>query len=248
MFIEPNWPAPSHIKAYTTLRSGGLSAAPYNSFNLAQHVGDHPEHVNQNRNLLKKELHLPNDPVWIQQIHSTQVVAATFENRNKEADASFSNQANQICIVLTADCLPILLCDRHGTQIAAVHAGWRGLAHGIIEETLNSMTVPGHDLLAWLGPAISQPHFEVGHEVRELFLKAHPEAEIAFIPSPNQRWLADIYTLARIRLKKWGVAAIYGGDYCTYAEKENFFSYRRDGDKTGRMATLIYISDSSNAI
>lgn len=243
MLIKPNWPAPPHVKAYTTLRSGGVSAAPFDTFNLAQHVNDNAANVNKNRAILKNELALANDPIWIQQTHSTIVLPATSENRGKEADASFTDQANQVCVVLTADCLPLLICNREGNKVAAVHAGWRGLAHGIIENTLKALAIPASDLLVWLGPAISQKNYEVGEEVRNFFLTSNPEAESAFTPSPNQRWLADLYALARLRLKKIGITEVYGGDYCTYEDATKFFSYRRDGDKTGRMASLIYISE-----
>lgn len=242
-FIQPQWPAPSHIKAYTTLRSGGFSESPFDQFNLAEHVGDHTTHVQANRELLKKQLKLPNDPIWIQQVHGTQVVQALPENKEQEADAVFSHEANQVCAILTADCLPILICNQKGTQVAAIHAGWRGLVNGVIESTLTAMQAKNENLLVWLGPAISPANFEVGNEVREQFIDKHAEAIHAFIPSPNQRWLADLYALARLRLLKQGVTAIYGGGFCTYADSKRFYSYRRDG-KTGRMASLIWISDS----
>jgi YfiH family protein len=240
-FLLPNWPAPSNVKACTTLRTGGVSQAPYHHFNLAEHVGDDVAHVRANRTLLKKELHLSDEPVWIEQTHSTIVLPAHAENRHKEADASFTNQHHQVCIVLTADCLPLLICHREGTHVAAIHAGWRGLAGGIIQNTLQALQLPPEDLLVWMGPAISQKNYEVGEEVREHFLKLDPQAEKAFIPSPQQRWLANLYELARLQLKKLGVNNIYGGEYCTYSNQEMFFSYRRDGNQTGRMASLIWI-------
>jgi YfiH family protein len=240
-YIKPNWPAPSHIHACTTLRTGGVSQSPYDQFNLGTNVGDHPEHVLKNCELLKNTLALVNDPIWIRQTHSTIVVEATLENLRQEADASFTHKKNQVCVVLTADCLPILLTNQQGTQVAAIHAGWRGLANGIIEATLNKLNSPSQELLAWLGPAISGPCYEVGNEVREQFLAVTPDAEKAFTPSPNQRWLADLYELARIRLRKQGVDRIYGGEYCTYTDKSRFYSYRRDGQQTGRMASLIWM-------
>lgn len=241
--IKPDWPAPAHVKAYTTLRHGGVSVAPYDSFNLAQHVGDDPAHVEQNRAILKKMLNLPNEPIWLEQVHSTIALPATPENQGKTADAAFTNQANRICVVMTADCLPVFLCDRAGTHVAVIHAGWRGLANGVIENTLTMLNVPRENLMAYLGPAIGANAYEVGDEVRQFFLDAHSEAIHAFTPSPNQRWLADMYALARLRLRLEGVMDIYGGEYCTYSDKEQFFSYRRDGSKTGRMASLIYIDD-----
>ena len=245
--LLPNWPAPQNIKAYTTLRSGGVSAAPFDTFNLATHVGDNSQHVEKNRDQLKKILNLPADPIWIEQTHSTIVLPALPQNRNKSADATFTNQVNQVCVVLTADCLPILLCDRAGTHVAAIHAGWRGLSNGIIENTLQVMHIPSNNLLAWLGPAIGPNYFEVGNDVRDSFLDFDPSAVTAFKPCTNNRWLADIYQLARLRLQKQDITAIYGGEYCTYSEQDRFFSYRRDQQKTGRIATLIWISDSSSS-
>lgn len=233
-FITPNWPAPKHIKAYTTLRSLG---------NLASHTGDNLKMVQAHRELLKKQLHLPHDPVWLTQTHSTIAIEATEKNKNKEADASFTSQPNQVCVILTADCLPILLCNDSGTHIAAIHAGWRGLADGIIEATLEALNYQQHkNWLAWLGPAISKAHFDIGNDVRNQFFAQDKEAQHAFTPLPNQHWSADLYELARIRLQKKGISAIYGGEYCTYADANRFYSYRREGERAGRMATLIWIT------
>lgn len=238
--IKPNWPAPACVKAFTTMRLGGVSLPPYHQMNLAAHVGDQAESVNINRALLKKQLNLPADPTWIQQTHSTIVLPASPDNTEKEADATLTDQSERICVVLTADCLPILVCHRKGTHVAAIHVGWRGLLGGIIENTLTALNLPPQELLIWLGPAISAQHYEVGEEVRNAFLVTDPDTHQAFSPSPQKRWLADLYTLARLRLRKMGATAIYGGEYCTYSNKECFFSYRRDGEKTGRMASLIY--------
>lgn len=245
LFLQPNWPAPSTIHAYTTLRMGGVSQAPYDEFNLATHVGDNPEHVIANRELLKKTLAITSEPIWIKQTHSARAIPATAENAEQEADATFTDKTQQTCVVLTADCLPILLCNHQGTHVAAIHAGWRGIAHGIIEATIAGLSLPSHDLLAWLGPAISPANYEVGAEIRSQFIDLHPEAELAFQPSPNQRWLADLYALAKIRLLRQGISAIYGGNFCTYADNKRFYSYRRDGEKTGRMATLIWINEQA---
>ncbi len=242
-FIVPNWPAPKNVRAFTTLRSGGMSEAPYDSFNLADHVGDHEKFVTANRQLLREKLQLPNEPVWLEQTHSTCVLSAELTTGDNKADASFTNQANQVCAILTADCLPVLLCDRLGTQVAAIHAGWRGLLNGIIEKTLERMQVPSQDILVWLGPAIGPRVYELGEEVRQQFLEKEAEAEAAFVPSHRKgHWLGNLYDLARLRLQKHNVSAIYGGEYCTYSDKARFFSYRRDGDKTGRMASLIWIA------
>lgn len=241
--LKPDWPAPINIRAYTTLRTGGISAPPYNTFNLAGHVGDDEKYVQANRELLKNKLNLPDEPIWLEQTHSTIVLPAIPANRNQKADATFSNQTGQVCVVMTADCLPILLCQRDGSCVAAIHAGWRGLADGIIEKTLQAMNPSSVDILAWLGPAIGPAVYEIGEEVRQRFIEQDPDAESAFIPSEHAgRWLGNLYELATLRLNKQGIFAIYGGEYCTYSDKDYFFSYRRDGQQTGRMASLIWIT------
>jgi polyphenol oxidase len=240
-FIRVNWPAPHTIKAYTTTRLGGISTAPYDQFNLGDHVGEPLEQTTANRELLKQKLQLPGDPVWIQQTHGITTIEAKPAHTGQEADASFTQQSGIVCAVLTADCLPVLLCNRQGTQVAAIHAGWRGLANGVIESALKALELPPDDILVWLGPAISSNHFEVGDEVRDQFITFMKEAASAFSPSPNQRWMADLYLLARLRLQKQGITQIYGGEYCTYTDKHLFYSYRRDGAATGRMASLIWI-------
>lgn len=232
--ITPDWPAPSNIQAYTTLRNGG---------NLATHLGANEKQVQANRQLLKARLHLENEPIWLEQTHSTIVLPAVSSSRNKQADASFTNQTLQICVVTTADCLPILLCHRNGTHVAAIHAGWRGLASGIIENTLKAMNLNAEDILVWLGPAIGPVVYEVGEEVRQRFMDHDLEAEKAFIPSTKKgHWLGNLYDLATLRFHKQNILAIYGGQYCTYTDKERFYSYRREGDKAGRMASLIWIT------
>ncbi len=241
--LTPDWPAPANVNACTTLRLGGVSEAPYDTFNLADHVGDNETHVKANRQLLTNWLHLPNEPVWLKQTHSTIVLPAISSNRNQTADATFSDQPEQVCVVMTADCLPILLCHRQGTQVAAIHAGWRGLADGIIEKTLEKMALPPDDILVWLGPAIGPRVYELGEEVRQCFIEKDSAADSAFIPSKNDgRWLGNLYHLATLRLHKQQVFAIYGGQYCTYTDNKRFFSYRRDGIHTGRMASLIWMT------
>lgn len=238
--IIPDWPVPANVRSLITTRSGGVSAAPYAGLNLGDHVGDNPEHVTQNRILLNA--HLPAEPKWLKQVHGIAVADACATGA--EADASVAFQADEVCAVLTADCLPVLLCDQSGTVVGAAHAGWRGLLNGVIEATTATMKVPSSSLLAYLGPAIGPQAFEVGEEVRAAFVAADPEAASAFVPSDRQpetqRWLADIYWLARLRLEKLGVAEVYGGGLCTYTDVERFFSYRRDG-VTGRMASLIWL-------
>lgn len=240
-FIQADWPAPSHIKAFTSTRQKGISKPPYEEFNLGDHVGDCKEAVLHNRKKLKEVLNLVNEPIWIRQTHSTIAIEAIPQHRFKEADACFTTNRNQVCVVLTADCLPILICNKQGTCVAAIHAGWRGLLNGIIDSTFKAFHSSSDIFMAWLGPAISSWHYEVGEEVRTAFLNQLPEAVHAFAPSPHQRWLADLYALARLKLQKQGVKDIYGGEYCTFSEKERFYSYRRDGEKTGRMASLIWI-------
>jgi len=234
--IVPDWPAPSHVKSLMTTREGGVSGAPWVSFNLGDHVGDDPLHVAANRARLRQ--HLPAEPSWLRQVHSAAVVEASADLL--EADAAFSRQSGTVCAVLTADCLPVLFCDRAGSVVAAAHAGWRGLADGVLEATVAAMQVRPGDILAWMGAAIGPQAFEVGDEVRQAFVALYPEAAMAFSPHAPGKWLADMYQLARIRLKYAGVQAIYGGGRCTFNEADRFFSYRRDG-VTGRMASLIWL-------
>jgi hypothetical protein len=240
--FRPDWPAPPGVNSLMTSRRGGVSAAPWASFNLGDHVGDDPGHVAANRARLRE--HLPAEPGWLKQVHSARVVELGRDS-GREADAAFTRQAGQVCAVLTADCLPLLFCDRGGSVVAAAHAGWRGLAEGVLEATVAAMRTPPADILAWMGAAIGPQAFEVGDEVRQAFVARHPATAMAFVPHPasgkSPKWLADIYQLARIRLNHAGVQAIYGGGRCTFSEAESFYSYRRDG-VTGRMAALIWLA------
>ena len=220
-----------------TTRLGGVSQGPYASLNLGSHVGDDAAAVAANRAQLRSML--PAEPVWLNQVHGTQVIRADTASGVPDADASFTRIPNTVCAVLTADCLPVLFCARDGSAVAAAHAGWRGLAAGVLEATLNAMQVPPAEVMVWMGAAIGPDAFEVGAEVRDTFIASHPSAASAFQPHQPQ-WLADIYTLARIRLTACGVRAIYGGGLCTYTDAARFYSYRRDG-VTGRMATLIWL-------
>lgn len=239
-FIVPDWPAPARVKALSTTRHGGVSSGPYAAFNLGGHVGDAPEAVARNRALLGE--HLPLEPLWLTQVHGTTVVNAACTCPYAEADGAVSRMANRLCAVMTADCLPVLLCDNAGSVVAAAHAGWRGLANGILETTVKAMQVPGDTLMAWLGPAIGPSAFEVGQDVYDAFTRHDPAAIAAFrATGAPGKYLADLYLLARQRLAALGVTAVYGGDRCTYREVEHFFSYRRDGT-TGRMATLIWLA------
>ena len=241
-WLKADWPAPEFIKAGTTLRQGGMSVAPYNSFNLATHVGDEFVVVEKNRAMLK----VPNAPQWLEQTHSTKAILLPSKETVPKADAAYTSDKNIVCAVMTADCLPLLVTDKDGSCIAAIHAGWRGLCDGIIEETIKSLPAAPESLLVWLGPAIGADVYEVGKEVYDAFtLGVHenaivPEVKQAFTPTTAQHWLLDMYQMARLRLNKLGVSHIYGGDHCTLSEDEQFFSYRRDG-VTGRMASLIWI-------
>lgn len=242
-WLLPEWPAPPQVSACTTTRRGGVSEGSYSSLNLAEHVGDDPKHVVENRRLLAHALRLPAMPLWLQQVHGNAVVDVTVARPGCEADANYARHAGTVCAVLTADCLPILLCDSDGTRVAAVHAGWRGLLNGIIENAVRTLNIPGGKLLAWLGPAIGPLAFEVGDEVRAAFIAADPAAAAHFTPSPAGRWLADIYGLARQRLTRVRVDRVYGGHWCTVTDATRFYSYRRDG-VTGRMASLIWLDNS----
>ena len=254
--IVPSWPAPANIAAAITTRNGGCSTSPWNSLNLAFHVGDNPESVKQNWQSVSEQLNLPSTPQLLNQVHGIEIVevGGCKEISNEiipAADGCYTKSSHNVCAVMTADCLPILLCNTAGTEVAAVHAGWRGLAAGVVSNAVKQFFSPSTDLMAYLGPAISQQNFEVGPEVRQAFLSSssheHVQYKInaCFTLSDSEgeadRWMADIYGLARIALYQVGVSQIYGGDFCSYADTEQFYSYRRDG-QTGRMASLIWIS------
>jgi hypothetical protein len=239
--ITPNWSAPINVRAYSTTRLGGFSVAPYESLNLGTHVGDDATAVEKNRQALVQLTGSKMPPLWLNQVHGTQVISAQNWQTGVEADAIYSNQPNQVCTIMTADCLPVLLCDTQGHQVAAIHAGWRGLLNGVIENTVSQFQGARQEIMAWLGPAIGPDKFEVGPEVREAFIAHSAEADSAFKTSKSSHYLADIYQLATQRLAVMGITDISGGNFCTATEKQRFFSYRRDG-KTGRMATLIWIS------
>lgn len=255
-FLLPNWPAPAAVKAAVTLRTGGVSEAPYDSLNPATHVGDNAEVVAENRYLIGRALELPAEPCWLEQVHGVSAVDVSCLEQDSEerqgdavkADASFCHQPEGVCVVQTADCLPVLFCNEAGSQVAAAHAGWRGLAAGVLENTLATFTDDA-PVMAWMGPAISQLAFEVGPEVKEVFLDAanvnpalsSDAIDAAFIPSETEGKLkANLYALARQRLQAAGIKQIYGGGFCTFLDRKRFFSFRRDG-VTGRMASLIWI-------
>jgi polyphenol oxidase len=240
--LVPAWPAPVNVRALQTIRTGGTSQAPWNSLNLGDHVGDLPANVVANRASLRALL--PAEPLWLKQVHGIAAVNAEFAANSPEADAIYTHQPDKVCVVMTADCLPVLFCNKAGTVVAAAHAGWRGLLAGVLEATIVKMGVPASDLLVWLGPAIGPHQFEVGNEVHRAFVECDPIASNCFAQLGGGKWLADIYGLARQRLQMAGVASISGGDFCTFSDPLRFFSYRRDG-VTGRMASLIWLDDQS---
>lgn len=244
-WITPDWPAPPQVKAAATLRSGGVSEGTFASLNLGSHVGDEATAVAENRRLLKAALHLPAEPTWLNQVHGINVVAADRQDASPPtADASVAKQTGRVCVVMTADCLPVLFCDRQGTRVAAAHAGWRGLVGGVLGATIQALGLPPSQLMAWLGPAIEPEAFEVGPEVREQFVALQADNAAAFQSNARGRWQADLYQLARNELARLGVVDVHGGSFQCYADSKRFFSYRRD-TRTGRMATLVWLTARS---
>jgi YfiH family protein len=239
-FIRPDWKAPAGVRAAMTTRAGGVSAGAWASLNLATHVGDEPAAVAENRRRLRAALALPAEPAWLEQVHGIRV-ARLPGPASEPADAAVSFARGGVCAVLVADCLPVLLASRAGDRVGVAHAGWRGLAAGVIESTVAALDCEPGELIAWLGPSIGPRAFEVGAEVREAFLARDAGAAAAFIPGREGRWLADLAALARRRLAAVGVPEIRGGTLCTYSDPGRFYSYRRDG-ATGRMAALAWLA------
>jgi len=238
--IVPDWPQPAHVRAVVSERSGGVSAGQYASLNLGAHVGDLPAAVLENRRRLVRDLKLPSEPAWLDQVHGTRIVDLDAA-WSGPADGAVTSRPGVVCAILTADCLPVLLTDREGTRVGAAHGGWRGLAAGVLPEVVAAMgRLPG-ELLAWLGPAIGPGAYEVGEEVRAAFLARVPDARDAFHANARGRWQADLYALARLSLAGAGVTAVYGGGFCTSTEAERFFSHRREAP-CGRMASLIWLN------
>lgn len=235
-WLTPEWPAPPGVRAASTLRTGGLSQGPFARLNLGDHVGDEAEAVHANRQRVVAGLGLPSEPVWLRQVHGARVVDAAAA-AGLEADGTFTSERGRVCAVMTADCLPVLLCSLDGDCVAAVHGGWRSLAAGILEAAVGAMGTTR--VMAWLGPAIGPAAFEVGSEVRDVFVGRDAALAAAFRAVAHDKWLADIYAIARRQLLTLGVDACYGGDHCTHSDPDRFYSYRRDG-VTGRMATLIW--------
>ncbi len=248
-----NWPAPKNIHAFTTLRHGmGVSKPPFDQFNLgnrnSEH-GDDPVAVEKNRELLEQAFSLPDSPHWLRQVHGVDILrfddapkrSGDYHQDEPVADASVTSQKNIVLSILTADCLPALFCNSDGSEVAAAHAGWRGLANGVLENTVRAMHSKPEDIMVWLGPAAGPAAYEIGAEVRDAFVQNNRHAEVAFVPSRENHWKVDLYQLARMRLQSTGISRVYGGDHCTITKKDRFFSHRRD-QNTGRMASLIWMS------
>lgn len=239
--IHADWPAPAHVRVVSTTRPGGVSVGAYASLNLAAHVGDEPAHVERNRRSLRAAAGLPAEPLWLEQVHGTAVARHGAADAVPRADAAVSFEPNEVCAVMTADCLPVVLTDRAGSCVAVAHAGWRGLQAGVLEATVTALAARPEDLLAWLGPAIGPAAFEVGAEVRAAFIGRWSASEAHFELNARGRYQADLYALARLALEGAGVTAVHGGGWCTASAPETFFSFRRDG-VTGRMATLAWLT------
>lgn len=242
-WITPDWPAPANVRALSTTRQGGFSAGEFAGLNLAAHVDDEPDAVARNREWLRAAARLPAEPMWLQQVHGTTVWTGDDSSPPPVADASIAVTPDRVCAILTADCLPVLFCDTDGTRVAAAHAGWRGLAGGVLGATVAALRVPASRLIAWLGPAIEPAAFEVGSEVLEQFVALDPSHASAFERNERGRWQADLYALARGELERLGVERTFGGGFGTVGDSR-FYSYRRD-KRTGRMASLIWLDGSA---
>ncbi|MEI6858939.1 MAG: peptidoglycan editing factor PgeF [Shewanella sp.] len=239
--MTKNWHIPEGVNIAFSTRHGGLSKAPYGSLNLGLHVGDVRADVLVNRAIISERFTLPSPPAWLDQVHSIKVVEAD-NQRLISADASYTRRRHQVCVVMTADCLPVLICNSQGDQVAAIHAGWRGLCKGVIEATLETFTVQNSDVIAYLGPAIGPEFFEVGEDVREMFCSLHPETSDYFRTTRSDgKYLADLQELAKYRLQLAGVSQVYQDQACTFKNEADYFSYRRDGI-TGRMASFIWLT------
>ena len=249
-WIVPEWPdAPPNLRALATQRMGGVSVGPHATLNLAGHVDDDPAAVVANRARLRAVAGLPAEPLWLEQVHGTDVVVHTgaLPEHPPRADAAVAFAPGRVCVVMTADCLPVVFVDRAGTRVGAAHAGWRGLAGGVLEATVAALDVEPAQLCAWLGPALSPSAFEVGAEVRDAFVARNPAHAEAFVPNARGRFQADLYLLARQALARAGVANVSGGGCCTSGEQQRFFSFRRDGGRTGRMATLAWLDGTGES-
>lgn len=249
-FLQPQWPAPSWIKACVTQRQGGVSLPPFNEFNLATHVGDDPDAVQQNRLLLQSALALPNSPCWLDQQHTTKSLYLESSSHLKPpeiADASWTDEIGVVSVVLTADCLPILVTNKQGTLVSAIHAGWKGLAEGVVENSITRLPEFSGSLLVWIGPAIGKNVFEVGQDVVDAFCLKRPRLVGYFVPKITRPgyFLADLFGITKVILAELGITKVYGGEWCTFELTDDFYSYRREG-QTGRMASLIWIEPQDN--
>ena len=233
-----DWPAPASVRTWQTTRAGGISSGAWSSLNLGTHVGDSPEAVAENRRRLRETLRLPAEPVWLEQVHGARVLRPD-RGESGPADAAVTFEVGTVLVVMTADCLPVLLAASDGSRIGVAHGGWRGLAAGVLEAAVDALECDPSQILAWLGPAIGQSAFEVGDEVRAAFVARDPALERAFAPNARGRWQADLYALARAALRQAGVADIFGGGECTLGESQQYFSHRREAP-CGRMASLIW--------
>lgn len=250
-YIKPDWPAPPNVKAYSTTRLKGHSKPPFDYFNLSFTVGDDAEAVKKNHGLLVTELQLRVEPVWFKQVHGTTAVNIDLllianhtsdlsENAPHEADACFTSNPHKVCAIKTADCIPILVCNKHGTEVAAIHAGWRGLLAGVIDSTVKSLSSPPGQLMAWLGPAIGQEHFEINEQIRIDFLVNDQQNRDCFVLKNENHWFANLHRIATHQLNRCGIKDVFGGEYCTFTQSDLFYSHRRDRGITGRMASLIW--------
>jgi len=245
--LIPDWPVPAWVRSVSSTRQGGVSQPPFDSLNLTRHVDERTADVARNRQRLVEKLALPSEPRWLNQVHGVTVVDLDDASGElPDADASITCMANTVCAVFTADCLPVLFCDRSGTQVAAAHAGWRGLAAGILEATVAAFVAQPEEILVWLGPAIGPQAFEVGDEVRQAFCGVDSAATEAFVATRPGHWLADLYQLARQRLARVGVTSVYGGDRCTFSEPGDFYSFRRD-NSSSRMSSIIWINAEASS-
>lgn len=251
--LTADWPAPENIHAFTTLRNGiGVSSPPFDQFNLGNRNtehGDDPIAVKKNRELLMHACSLPNPPHWLRQVHGTDVLrfdsspilSGDYLQDEPVADAAVTSKKNIVLSILTADCLPALFCNRDGSEVAAAHAGWRGLANGVLENTVRMMNSEPENIMAWLGPAAGPAAYEIGNEVRDTFIQYDRCAEVAFVQSRENHWKVDLYQLARMRLQSMGITQVHGGEHCSISDSESFYSHRRD-KQTGRMASIIWLS------
>lgn len=243
--IHPRWPAPRNVRSIITTRNGGSSVDTYASLNLSYKVGDMDSNVTKNRDKLFGRLKsapytIMKRPAWPEQTHSNAVVESSSITDATKADAVFTKTPHDICGIMTADCLPVFLCDQKGTEVAVAHAGWRGLAYGVIYETVKKLSAPRNQILAYLGPAISSRHYEVNFDLVRTFIDLDQSYEGCFKPTKNHKFKADLYALAKRQLRSLGITKVFGGAYCTFHQSDIFFSFRRDG-MTGRMAALIWL-------